>query len=538
VFVKSTNDGGLNTPADFAASDCNLATMTFPGLGNLGPSACPDPTDPNFLLAGPIVADTSPASPHWHDLYIPFERLYGSDYQLWVAISRDKGQSWTRLRVADLGPHDAVNLFPDLTIDTAGNLYYTWAQTQRVDAANPANEGETDVHYTYSTDGGATWVPPIDLTKETGDSAVMPWMVAGDAGQVDLVYYKANTGLNPNIAFYDASGQSCDPSSQTGCTPNTTAWNTYFAQSQNALNSGANFKSVQISDHPIHIGGICTAGLACQSTPQQNRDLLDFLTVDLDHVGGANVTWAEDNDGRSDTRQRFSRQLSGASVFKGQNIAAQNSWPITDHAVTDGAGDVFDQQGLATTCPSMDVLATSQKQSSGNVTLSMTLGAPPTAAAAALCGHAGGTGGLWGAEWWSASTPDAISGGGSNDYFYIAYRDNPVDGGPGVEAGRMNSLSPTLTSEEFNRIEDGTLGGTCFPAPPAVPPTGACTITMTAPLAGLGIKPGAGMYSITGLSTYFFASENRPPFLRVPLGISQQADAATPFDDNGTGTTK
>jgi hypothetical protein len=33
------------------------------------------------------------------------------------------------------------------------------------------------------------------LTQETGDTAVFPWMVAGDPGQVDLVYYKANSGI-------------------------------------------------------------------------------------------------------------------------------------------------------------------------------------------------------------------------------------------------------------------------------------------------------------------------------------------------------
>ena len=75
------------------------------------------------------------------------------------------------------------------------------------DAANGG--GETDVYYTYSTNGGATWAPPIDLTGEANDSAVFPWMVAGSPGQVDLVLYKANTGLNPNIAFYDANGNPC-----------------------------------------------------------------------------------------------------------------------------------------------------------------------------------------------------------------------------------------------------------------------------------------------------------------------------------------
>jgi hypothetical protein len=536
VFVKSTDDGGANTPADFAAAPCNDATaFSFPGLATLAPSACPDPTDPNFYIAGSIVADASSSSSHQHSLYIPFARNVSGDFQMWVAISRDQGNSWTRQLVADLGAHDPANIFPDLTIDTAGNLYYTWSQTQRT-ASDPANQGETDVYYTYSTSGGATWVPPIDLTGGANDSAVFPWMVAGSPGQVDLVLYKANTGLNPNIAFYDANGNSCtegDP----GCNPNTTVWNTYFGQSQNALNPGANFKLVQISDHPIHTGGVCTAGIACQSSAQQNRDLLDFLTIDVDHTGAAYTTWASDNDSRHDTRQFFSRQLSGNSVFKGQNISAMSSYPITDHAVTDPAGDVFDATGApASSCPALDILGTSAQRSGDLLTVTLTLNAPPTSVAAIACSKASATGGLWGAEFWAASNPVGNTAEFNNDNFYIAYRDNPADGGPGVEAGAINSISPTFTHDEFNRYEAGTpaaAGGTCFAALPPTP----CTVTMTASLTGLGVKSGSILASVSGFSVYYFGSEQQPPGLRIPLGTSNLADAATPFDVNGTGTT-
>ena len=65
----------------------------------------------------------------------------------------------------------------------------------------------------------------------------------------------------------------------------------------------------------------------------------------------------------------------------------------------------------------------------------------------------------------------------------------------------------------------------------------ACTITISVPEASLGIKPGAGLYSITGLSAYQF-DVKKPPLLVFEGGNSGQADAATAFDDNGTGTTK
>jgi hypothetical protein len=166
----------------------------------------------------------------------------------------------------------------------------------------------------------------------------------------------------------------------------------------------------------------------------------------------------------------------------------------------------------------------------------MTLNARPTALSAITCSKASATGGLWGAEFWAASNPVGNTAIYNNDTFYVAYRDNPLDGGTGVEAGAINSISPTFTHDEFDRYEDGTpgtAGGTCFSAVPPTP----CTVTMTASLTGLGIKSGSILSSMSGFSVYYFGSEQQPPGLRIPLGTSNLADAATPFDVNGTGTT-
>jgi hypothetical protein len=303
---------------------------------------------------------------------------------------------------------------------------------------------------------------------------------------------------------------------------------------------------VQISDHPIHTGGICTQGTACESGAEQNRDLLDFLTIDVDHTGAAYTTWASDNNARHDTRQYFSRQLSGTSIFKGQTIAAMNAYPITDHSVTDVAGDVYDAKGSPeNSCDGMAILGTSATRDGDTLTVTMTLNSTPTFARAVVCSGAttAATGGLWGAEFWAASPIGPVPAAPAEDAnefgnadFYIAYRDNPGDTErpmPGVEAGLINSISPSLTHFEFHRYEDGApVGGTCFAALSPAP----CTIVMTASLSGLGIKSGSILSSLSGLSVYFFGSEQQPPGLRIPLGNSNLADAATPFDENGTGT--
>ena len=68
--------------------------------------------------------------------------------------------------------------------------------------------------------------------------------------------------------------------------------------------------------------------------------------------------------------------------------------------------------------------------------------------------------------------------------------------------------------------------------------TNLCTVMLTTSLSSLGVKPGAGIYSITGLSSFQFGSATPAPFTNLNLGNNEQADAATAFDDNGTGTTK
>jgi hypothetical protein len=512
---RSTHDGAVGTFV--TDSVCDTLNGQVPST-----TTCPDPEDAALQVAGPPVVDYY----NTHAIYIPFARATpiipgvssGPPYSLWVAKSTDGGSTWARSQVADLGSHNPVNLFPEMTIDKAGNLYYTWSQTQGPAQDASGFTGEQDVYYTYSTDRGTTWVAPIPLTQESNDSAVMPWMVAGDPGRVDLVYYKANSGLNSNVGF-DASGAPM-------------VWNVYFAQSTNALNTGSNFKSVQISDHPNHLGGICTAGLSCSG----DRDLLDFFTVDVDHLGAANVVWADDNTTRgSDTRNKFSRQLSGVSVFKNQTIGLMNTWPIKDHSVTDPKGDTYDELGVANpACPGLDLLGAGASRSGDVITVSLTLDSAPTAAKAIACSNAPGvvTGGIWSAEFWAATAGNPE---GYGESFYIGYRDNTPDGPPVGEAGHFDNVNPTITSLEYHRTTTAvTVGGTCAgPTPPSP-----CTLTLTTSARGLGIKSGAGMYSITGLSTFFGGSDQTTPVaLRLELGNSEQSDATAPFDVNGTGTT-
>ena len=563
VFLNTTGapTGGFND------SPCSPATFAI-GANPLDPAAndsvatpCADPADPYLWVAGPVVADNEGYAGRpvpSHNVYVPFMRrisqplgtgLFGiSAWQIYIAKSTDHGATWTRHKVADLpGTVNPSNIFPELTIDRGGNLYYTWSQSQatpvssrgkRADAEEaPTTESEQDVYYTFSRGSGlaGTWAPPINLTKEQGDSAVFPWMVAGDPGNVDVVYYKANTGINSNFALVDDQGgceededapNPCDANAR----PNPSVWNVYFGQSNNALNTGPNFKNVQVSAQPNHVGVLCTGGLGCE----EDRDLLDFFTVDVDHLGAAVIAYSDDHEARnSDTRDKVTRQISGNGVFNNTSLSSlQQAWPIKDHAVLDRLGDVYDTASVANdSCPGMDISKMTVDRADGSITVTLTLNGAPTQGTATTCGRGTSTGGLWGAEFWAASS--TFGGADQSNTFYIAYRDDA--NGKGVEGGVFDNANVTITSLEPRKVVDGTLGGSCLPTagPPA---TGSCTISMTVPSAELGIPSGSALNNTTGLSVYSFGADERAPGTRVILGNSEQADATAALCVSGTGT--
>src|SRR5919201_2548 len=119
-MARSTKDGAPGT--FFTDSTCSLVS------GQVAASlTCPDPADAQLQVAGPPVVDYY----NTHNIYIPFVRgtriipgvSAGPPYSLWVAKSTDGGSTWTRSQVAALGAHNPQNLFPEMAVDKAGNLY-------------------------------------------------------------------------------------------------------------------------------------------------------------------------------------------------------------------------------------------------------------------------------------------------------------------------------------------------------------------------------------------------------------------------------
>lgn len=97
---------------------------------------------------------------------------------MWLASSRDGGNSWTSTRIANLAA-ETTTIYPQIGRDVGGYLHVVWS-------APVAGKG-TRVSYTYSKDAGKTWRSPAVISgNRTG---LAPWVVGGKkAGTAAVVW--------------------------------------------------------------------------------------------------------------------------------------------------------------------------------------------------------------------------------------------------------------------------------------------------------------------------------------------------------------
>jgi len=175
---------------------------------------------------------------------------------IYVSTSADLGQSWTPHLVFSAPVNQPLNnIFPVLAVDPLnGALYASWSDLH-------------NVFVSKSTDQGATWTSPTAVASSPVASTVMPWLAAR-SGTVDVVFYgtRASSNLDP-----------------------TAVWNVYLSRS---TDGGSSFTQSLVSNHPNHVGVVCTGGTSCSSG---TRNLLDLFQIAIDPVNGlAGVIYTDD----------------------------------------------------------------------------------------------------------------------------------------------------------------------------------------------------------------------------------------------------
>lgn len=204
----------------------------------------------------------------------PAELLIPTNFHsVWVAVSIDGGVSFTDYPVY-INPNVNVGYdhqFPQVSVDRAGNVYSVFTD-------------DHNTYYSFSTDFGKDWSPPIQVNKAPANTAIFPWSSAGSAGKLDVVWY--GTSFDGTATPSGCAQQPCTPDNY----PITAAWFVYFAQTQSALTTTPAFTQTAATN-VIHFGGVCEAGVTCTG----NRDLFDDFGVAASPTTGlASIVFSDD----------------------------------------------------------------------------------------------------------------------------------------------------------------------------------------------------------------------------------------------------
>jgi hypothetical protein len=199
-------------------------------------------------------------------VYVP-KRLAG---QPEVAISRDEGLTWQRVRVASNGASGAASR---MAVDDRDNLFYAWTG---------------DDHLAYlavSRDRGESWGAPIPLAPPGVREAALPRPAADGTGRVAIAYMGStdSPGTKPFYEYCNYLLGPCSDGNYAGVT-----WNGYLTVIEDALAERPLLETATINppDQPMLIGG-CSADGACKA-------VLDFLDAAFGPGGDAFGAYSDD----------------------------------------------------------------------------------------------------------------------------------------------------------------------------------------------------------------------------------------------------
>ena len=168
--------------------------------------------------------------------------------------------------------------WPSMALDAADNLYMVWDTNERA----PSGAGgcgslpppgpddgpaplPNSIQLAVSKDFGRTWSTPVTVARPGGRRAFWPWIAAGTAGRVSVVWYETTKLTDPDCQETTVSVRA--------------------AQIFGATNpANADVTTVDPIGRPIHDGTVCQGGTTCVATGQDRR-LGDFFTNAIDEHG-------------------------------------------------------------------------------------------------------------------------------------------------------------------------------------------------------------------------------------------------------------
>jgi hypothetical protein len=159
-----------------------------------------------------------------------------------------------------------------------------------------------------SRDFGKTWSTPITVAHTNSGRVFWPWIAAGDAGRVSVVWYQTDKVVDVD----------CEDASIT----------IGEAHILNALAPTPKINSTLVGGRPIHTGSVCQGGTLCVAE-NKDRRLGDFFTNAVDHRGCVLIASGDTTQTDPNTGQQFAyslpvfiSQTSGPGLRSGVNCAS------------------------------------------------------------------------------------------------------------------------------------------------------------------------------------------------------------------------
>ncbi|MFN2508628.1 MAG: PKD domain-containing protein [Chthoniobacterales bacterium] len=174
-----------------------------------------------------------------------------------VVVSEDNGLTFQIRTVPGSSPGDTD---PSIGIDAAGKIYFAFA------------DGDGRAKVAVSSNKGVNWSVPVDVGLPFGiKNTVFPGAVGGSAGRATVMYLATDTP-----GGYEATGVFKG------------VWHIYAAHT---FDGGDSWTTVRVSpeNDPVQVGSICTGGVSCG----EDRNLLDFNDVEIDHEGRVIIAYAD-----------------------------------------------------------------------------------------------------------------------------------------------------------------------------------------------------------------------------------------------------
>ena len=293
IYFSQSTDGGATWSPRIEISGSNAAICTV-GSGEVNPNACDQDQG-----SDPVVGNDG-------TLYVSFNNgnTTGAGMQQQIIVkcraSADcsNALSWSApakiaadFATQPVGPSAAgcpggrtclppngyrMNDFGSLSVDNGGGLYFVWSDFRNGGGACPplGNAGtiaggcDNDVFYSYSTDGGATWSAPFDVTPKTRFGATAQWQAWGSVTPDGRKFF---------VGYYDRSYGNCE---STGCNDITLA----SIRSPATGNPRVSYQRLTTASMP---------NLVPANNPIEAGFLGDYMWVTTDSDGKPYVVWAD-----------------------------------------------------------------------------------------------------------------------------------------------------------------------------------------------------------------------------------------------------